>query len=468
VTGGASAATNGAGGAVTAAGGAGSGTGAGGAISVTGGASGAGATGNGGAASVVGGAASSTNGAGGAVTATGGAGSGTGAGGAVTVTGGAGGGGATGNGGAVANVGGAATSTNGDGGASNLTGGVATGTGTGGAITLTTGASAGATGTAGSVTIDAGAATGGTAGTISIGATNAGAITLGRSGQTVNAPGTLTVSNTGLQVYDAGSDHLLTIKTSTDEAGNYNVVIPDLAGNDTLPTLGVNNTFTGINIFPNAGLKIQDGGGDHQLCITTSTDEAASYNVIVPDLAGNDTLVTLATAQTFTGVKTLANGSLMTMGTGSDVAYSGGIVYMSTTAVGNVDAGEDDLISYSLLANSLNANNKGFRVTFYGNTAANANNKTIKIYFDDDQLVTTGAVAANNKDWILTATVVRDGASSQVCIAQGRMNETEVEPDFTDGDSDETGALTIKATGEATATDDIVCECMIVEWLPGG
>jgi hypothetical protein len=277
----------------------------------------------------------------------------------------------------------------------------------------------------------------------------------------------VTISNTGLQVYDAGSDHLLTIKTATDEAAAYNCTIPDLSASDTFAMLGVNNTHTGTNIFPNAGLKIQDGGGDHQLCFTTSTDEAASYNVIVPDLAGNDTLVTLATAQTLTGVKTLANATLLTMGTGSDVAKLVGVVNSDTTAVGNVDGGEDDLITYSLLANSLSGNGKGLQVTFFGTTAANANNKTLKIYFGASQILTTGAVGANDKDWKVTAIILRDGATSQICISEGRFNDTEVEPAFTDAAEDETGAITIKATGESAgaASNDIVCKAMLLKWV---
>jgi hypothetical protein len=276
---------------------------------------------------------------------------------------------------------------------------------------MATGASAGATGTAGSITVDCGAATGGTAGTISVGGTNAGAITIGRTGQALNLSGTC------------------------------------------------------VGTFGNTSLKIFDTGGDHTINFTTGTDEAASYTLTVPDLAGNDTLVTLATAQTLTGVKTLANATLLTMGTGSDTAKLVGVVDANTTAVGNVGAGEDTLISYSLLANSLSANNKGLRVTAFGTTAANGNNKTVKLYFGAAQVVTTGALAANDKDWVIKATILRDGATSQVCTGGGQANAAIIAEAFTDGAEDETGAITIKTTGEATADNDIICKAMLIEWI---
>jgi len=414
ITGGASAATNGAGGANVAAGGAGAGTGNGGLASVTGGASGAGATGNGGAASLVGGASGATDGAGGAVAVTGGAGAGTGAGGAITNTAGASGAGATGNGGAVANIGGAATSTNGSGGASNVTGGLSTGTGTGGGITLISGASAGAGGTAGSISADTGAAAGGTAGTISIGTTNSGAVEIGRTGQALTLSSTVSAT------------------------------------------------------FGNTALKIFDAGGDHTLNFTTATDEAGSYTVTVPDLAGNDTLMTLATAQTVIGVKTFPVATLFTAGGSATTQRVRGLLDIDTTAVGNVDGGEDDLITYVMPADVFNAaGGRAIKVRAWGITAANASNKTIKLYFGTAQAITSSAAAANDKDWMIEMMVARTGTSTQDVIGYGNFNEASLAIAHTEPTENETATITIKATGESAgaATDDIVCHGMMVELL---
>ncbi|MCZ7645289.1 MAG: hypothetical protein M5U26_08395 [Planctomycetota bacterium] len=140
--------------------------------------------------------------------------------------------------------------------------------------------------------------------------------------KTMSGANVVTHANaSGLKILDTGGDHTLAFITATDEAGNYTVTVPDLAGNDTLMTLATAQTVTGVktmsgaNVITHAnasGLKILDTGGDHTLAFITATDEAADYTVTVPDLAGNDTLMTLATAQTVTGVKTMSGANVVT------------------------------------------------------------------------------------------------------------------------------------------------------------
>jgi hypothetical protein len=298
--------------------------------------------GAGGAVALVGGAGGATNstgahnaGAGAAVAITGGAGgaasAGTGnggAGGAITVTSGAGGattGGTAGVAGEIAVVGGAGSGA-GAGAGVTITPGAGGATGTGGALALNSGASAGVGGTAGNVSMDTGAATGGIGGTITIGGTNATTTTVGRSGGTTTLAGTVggSFGNTGLKILDTGGDHTLNFTTGTNEAGNYTVTVPDLAGSDTLVTLATTQTMTGAKTFPNTGLKVLDAGSDHALTFTTATDEAGSYTVTVPDLAGNDTFVMLGCNQTFSGnnihsgTLTVGNVKLLLLDTGGD------------------------------------------------------------------------------------------------------------------------------------------------------
>ncbi len=135
-------------------------------------------------------------------------------------------------------------------------------------------------------------------------------------------------------------------------------------------------------------------------------------------------------------------------------------------SVGNVGVGEDDLLSWSMPANQMYADNVALMIHVWGKTAANADNKTAKLHFGVTELVTTGALAANNKDWFIEATVVRTGAATQECIAKGVANGAIVSPNQRSGAEDLTAAVTIKVTGEATNNDDIEQTGMVITILP--
>ena len=62
-------------------------------------------------------------------------------------------------------------------------------------------------------------------------------------------------------------------------------------------------------------------------------------------------------------------------------SQQGGVLNVNTTAVGNVTTGEDNLITYSLPANTLSVNGMALRIVAWGLTANNANAKTLKVYF---------------------------------------------------------------------------------------
>lgn len=138
---------------------------------------------------------------------------------------------------------------------------------------------------------------------------------------------------------------------------------------------------------------------------------------------------------------------------------------VADAGTGNVGVGEDNLKTYALPANTLFMNQQAIEIIAWGTTAANGNNKTLKLYFGSTQLVTTGAVAANSKDWELRAVVVRLSNTSQQSIARGNFNGVSLASDLTVPGETLSGAVTIKCTGEATSNDDIVQRGLIVNGL---
>lgn len=152
-------------------------------------------------------------------------------------------------------------------------------------------------------------------------------------------------------------------------------------------------------------------------------------------------------------------------GTGRSRVFLGGIHTSSITPVGNITTGVDDLITATLEANALYKNGAGIRITAFGVTAANTNNKEVILVFGGTTILTTGVLAANNKPWWLTAIIQRQAVAVQQSIAWGMANNLIVVPAFTALTKDETSALIIKCTGEATSTDDIIQEGLIIEGL---
>lgn len=142
------------------------------------------------------------------------------------------------------------------------------------------------------------------------------------------------------------------------------------------------------------------------------------------------------------------------------------ILTSSTSAVGNIGTGEDNLITYSVPAGTLATDGDVIEIIAWGTFAANGNSKTLKLYFGATVLVSTGAVAFNAKDWVVRATVVRTGAATQEAIGQASTSDTSA-PLFVDQTTPAetlSGAVTVKCTGEGTADSDIMQEGLVVRF----
>ena len=156
------------------------------------------------------------------------------------------------------------------------------------------------------------------------------------------------------------------------------------------------------------------------------------------------------------------------MGTGTGRAPGVGKANANVTAVGNVGVGEDDLITYSLPANSLSANGKGVKIKAWGTTVNNVNAKTLKVYFGSQVILTNSLAVSLAGFWYAEAIVIRSGASTQDIIANLNTNTATVavvDQEITAGTQTDTAAITIKCTGEAVDNNDIVQEGLLVEFL---
>lgn len=173
------------------------------------------------------------------------------------------------------------------------------------------------------------------------------------------------------------------------------------------------------------------------------------------------------------GLKTFMKAprfSASQLDTATALAYVRGTLDRQLTTVGNVGAGEDDLHTYSLPANSLNTDEQIIRVTARGTFAANGNTKTYRVFFGATGY-TLHATTTSGGRWKATVDFVRTGAATQTGYGEIALQSSGLTlmPTIVSPTETLSGAVTIKTTGQSSgsATDDIVETFFMVEVLPG-
>jgi len=142
----------------------------------------------------------------------------------------------------------------------------------------------------------------------------------------------------------------------------------------------------------------------------------------------------------------------------------GGLNNAQTAAVAlpSTTTAEQTLQTYTLPSSTLATAGQSLRVTCWGTTGANANNKTMKLYFGGTSIATATA-ATNAKGWYLDYIVMRRTATTQGFLGRGVVDTTAVSPGVTDAAETLSGAIVIKCTGTAATASDITANGMIVE-----
>lgn len=174
--------------------------------------------------------------------------------------------------------------------------------------------------------------------------------------------------------------------------------------------------------------------------------EAGGQTFEIREIAG-----TLSLANVSTGVSQTPEGVLSSGGGGT------------TGCTGNNTA--DTVLSYNIPAGHLSANTKGVSIEAWGTTAANANNKTVILTVGGTNLVSSGVIALNNKDWRVTGTYLRTGAATEDAVGvYQNATPTTVGPTASAPADDTTAAILVKVTGTcATAANDVVGRGLVVK-----
>ena len=142
----------------------------------------------------------------------------------------------------------------------------------------------------------------------------------------------------------------------------------------------------------------------------------------------------------------------------------------NTTLVGNVGAGLDDLMTYTLPANTLGANGDYIEFYMHFYFASNVNTKEIILFLGGTDFYTTGDSPENGGSLLLKGTIVRTASNAQLITIEQLGSEGSgfaTKSVYAIGSENLTTNLVIKATGSATSNDDVIQNLMTVKYFPG-
>lgn len=137
----------------------------------------------------------------------------------------------------------------------------------------------------------------------------------------------------------------------------------------------------------------------------------------------------------------------------------------NTTAVGNVGTGEDDLMTYAIPANFQSATNDTVRFRMSGTISNTANNKRIRVKYGGTTMVDTGAAGitvSTAQGWTAEGEIFRTGSATQDYWCRIQVGTVQYNPGVGTAAETMANAITLKATGEATANNDITQETLKV------
>lgn len=164
-----------------------------------------------------------------------------------------------------------------------------------------------------------------------------------------------------------------------------------------------------------------------------------------------------------------ANALGIKAGTSTNDAAVGGVLYVSTATVGQVNGGPDTLASYAVPANTLAVNNQSLWWEAWGTCAVGATVCTILIKYGATTIQTITGSPASDGTWEAKGRILRTGAAAQISRAQSYFAENSTsKPSNSQTTPAETlsGAVTFAITGNSSsaATNDTVVKGLIIGW----
>jgi hypothetical protein len=172
-----------------------------------------------------------------------------------------------------------------------------------------------------------------------------------------------------------------------------------------------------------------------------------------------------------TVLASVSAAGLLKVASGGSTGFAkvGGTIFNSTTQTGNSTTTETDLFSNSIAASVLGTD--GDSIEFYaaGTYATSVNSKQLRVKYGSTTIFDSGSLAITVANtWSVRGSIIRTGASTQKAIVQFESSSTvlSASASFTSPGETLSGAVTLKVTGQGTASNDIVGEIWKGLWQP--
>lgn len=153
---------------------------------------------------------------------------------------------------------------------------------------------------------------------------------------------------------------------------------------------------------------------------------------------------------------------------------AGGTLDVNTTTTGNIGAGEDNLITYSIPAAQMSVNKDRIEFDCAGTFAATVNAKTLKVYFGATAIFNSSSLVLNGIGWRVHGTIIRTGAATQKATVEATIGGTLLSAvnstitQYTTPAETLSGAVTFKCTGSddggVPADNAVVEELSVVKF----
>lgn len=191
----------------------------------------------------------------------------------------------------------------------------------------------------------------------------------------------------------------------------------------------------------------------------TGTDEGDTWGQVATKL--NAMFVELYGASTYTGLKTFPAGA------GTATYGAAGTISRAVTTIGSSATNTTQtLLSYTLPANTLNANGASILVTAWGRKGANAAPVTLALNIGGAS-INTGAGTQNGVSWMLTGQAFRAAANSQQEVYTAQVGAVLTAVKSTSDTSVDTGTIAISVTAldASAAQSNVLLDGLVVEYF---
>lgn len=256
----------------------------------------------------------------------------------------------------------------------------------------------------------------------------------------------------------SGQTTAVTLTIVSAQTAAHNLTIPILAGNDTLATLGLAQTFTAQQTFSSSsGIKV-GGAGAGQLTIIAANN-ASSFTLTAP--ASTDTIAGIGTAQTWSALQTFGTNISFMGEQLSGSITSGGVLYTNGT---NWLCNADFLVNASGVVtkyrNISTAGNQGipavYGTAFTGTVTSTQSNfatytpaASVGQYLITINISTTSSTNTGTITTTITYASTQAGAVTRTVLMQALAGTTTTAP--TGASSDWSGVVCITTDSSATA-----------------